>query len=184
VKSTNKMILLVAIVCAAPFISAWVAYYFFKPEGGSSYGQLLKTQPVQALPFSAQDAERVKGKWLLIQQDNECEKTCAETLYATRQARTMLNKETDRLVRVLIGNNPKVSDEVRRAHPDVIALNSPAPTPELAGLLNTKTVLIDPLNNQVIAWDRSQDLKGIKRLNGDLQRLMRATKWSTEPQSR
>ncbi|MGL4229733.1 MAG: hypothetical protein ACRCWJ_00065, partial [Casimicrobium sp.] len=71
-KSTNKMILLVALVCAAPFISAWIAYYFFKPEGGSSYGQLLKTQPVPKLAFSAQDAERTKGKWLLLQQDNEC----------------------------------------------------------------------------------------------------------------
>jgi hypothetical protein len=144
----------------------------------------VKTQPVPKLPFSAQDAERTKGKWLLLQQDNECEKTCAEALYATRQARTMLGKETDRLVRVLIGNNPKMSDDVRKAHPDVIALDAPAPTPELAGLLNTKTVLLDPLNNQVIAWDRSQDVKGIKRLNDDLQRLMRATKWSTEPQSR
>ncbi len=178
------MILLVALVCAAPFISAWVAYYFFKPEGGGSYGQLLKTQPVPKLAFSAQDAEATKGKWLLLQQDDDCEKTCAEALYATRQSRTMLNKETDRLVRVLIGSNPKVGDEVKRAHPDVIVLNAAAPTPEIAALLKTKTVLIDPLNNQVIAWDRSQDVKGIKRLNGDLQRLMRATKWSTEPQSR
>jgi hypothetical protein len=178
------MILLVALVCAAPFVSAWIAYYFFKPEGGGSYGQLLKTQPVPTLPFSAQDATLTKGKWLLLQQDNECEKTCAEALYATRQARTMLNKDTDRLVRVLIGNNPKVSDEVRKAHPDVIVMNAPAPTPEIAGLLNSKTVLLDPLNNQVIAWDRAQDIKGIKRLNGDLQRLMRATKWSTNPQSR
>ncbi len=178
------MILLVALVCAAPFVSAWIAYYFFKPEGGSSYGQLLKTLPVPKLAFSPQDAERTKGKWLLLQQDNECEKICAEALYATRQARTILNKDSDRLVRVLIGNNPKVSDEVRKAHPDVIVLNVPAPTPEIAELLATKTVLIDPLGNQVIAWDRLQDIKGIKRLYGDIQRVMRATKWSTEPQSR
>jgi hypothetical protein len=180
-KSTNKMILLVALVCAAPFVSAWIAYYLFKPEGGGgAYGQLLKTQPVPKLAFSAQQIEVTKGKWLLLQQDNDCEKTCAEALYATRQARTMLNKETDRLVRVLIGNNPRVGDDVRKAHPDLIALNSPAPTPEIAGLLATKTVLLDPLNNQVIAWDRSQDIKGIKRLNGDLARLMRAAKWSTQ----
>jgi hypothetical protein len=179
-KSTNKMILLVALVCAAPFISAWVAYYFFKPEGGSSYGQLLKTQPVPKLAFSAQETELTKGKWLLLQQDAECEKNCAEALYATRQARTMLNKDTDRLVRVLIGSNLKLSDELRKTHPDIITLNAPAPTPEIAELLKTKTVLIDPLGNQVIAWDRSQDIKGIKRLNGDMQRLMRATKWSTQ----
>jgi hypothetical protein len=179
VKSPNKMILLVALVCAAPFVSAWIAYFLIKPDGGTgSYGQLLQTKPVPALNFSAADAERTKGKWLLLQQDNECEKTCAEALYATRQARTMLGKETDRLVRVLIGSNPKVNAEMQAAHPDLIVHNASAPTPEIAALLQTKTVLLDPLNNQVTAWDRSPD---IKKLNRDLQRLMRATKWSTQP---
>jgi hypothetical protein len=182
VKSPNKMILLVALVCAAPFVSAWIAYFLIKPEGGSgSYGQLLQTKPVPALSFVGNDIERTKGKWLLLQQDNECEKNCAEALYATRQARTMLGKETDRLVRVLMSTNPKITAELRAAHPDLIVHNAPAPTPEIAALLNKKTVLLDPLSNQVMAWDRSPD---IKKLNRDLQRLMRATKWSTQPQSR
>jgi hypothetical protein len=173
------MILLVALVCAAPFVSAWIAYFLIKPQGGTgSYGQLLQTKPVPTLTFSASDAERTKGKWLLLQQDNECEKNCTEALYATRQARIMLGKETDRLVRVLIGANPKVSEEMRAAHPDLIVHNTSAPTPEIAALLTTKNVLLDPLNNQVIAWDRSPD---VKKLNSDLQRLMKATKWSTQP---
>ncbi len=172
------MILLVALVCAAPFVSAWIAYFLIKPDGATgSYGQLLQTKPVPALNFSATDAERIKGKWLLLQQDNECEKTCAEALYATRQARTMLGKETDRLVRVVIGTDPKVNAELRAAHPDLVVHNAPAPTPEIAALLTTKNVLLDPLNNQVIAWDRSPD---IKKLNRDLQRLLRASKWSKQ----
>jgi hypothetical protein len=179
VKSPNKMILLVALVCAAPFVSAWIAYFLIKPDGGTgSYGQLLQTKPVPALNFSATDAERTKGKWLLLQQDNECEKNCAEALYATRQARTMLGKETDRLVRVLIGTNPKVNAEMQATHPDLIVVAAAAPSAEIATLLQTKTVLLDPQSNQVTAWDRSPD---IKKLNRDLQRLMRATKWSTQP---
>ena len=64
------MIVLVALVCAAPFVSAWVAYYFIKPEGGKSYGELLPVLPV----ISEQDRvllgdDVVKGKWLLIQQE-------------------------------------------------------------------------------------------------------------------
>jgi hypothetical protein len=182
VKSPNKMILLVALVCAAPFVSAWIAYFLIKPDGGSgSYGQLLETKPVPALSFAGNDIERTKGKWLLLQLDSECEKNCGEALYATRQARTMLGKETDRLVRVLIGPNPKLSNEIRAAHPDLIVHSASAPTPEIATLLTNKTVLLDPQNNQVMAWDRSPD---IKKLNRDLQRLMRATKWSAQPQSR
>ncbi len=180
--STKKMIFLIAVVCAAPFASAWVAYYFFKPDGGASFGLLLKTQPVPPLPMQSLDTERAKGKFLLLHgADGACTKRCEDMLYSTRQARTMLGKETDRLARVLLGNNPQLSDDQRRAHPDLIVLNAPAPTPEIAALLASKTVLLDPLNNQVIAWDREQDVRGIKRLNGDLSRLMRATKWSTQP---
>jgi hypothetical protein len=179
VKSQNKLIVLIALVCAAPFVSAWIAYYFYKPEGGKSYGQLIEVKPVPKLSFDAKQTELTKGKWLWLQRDDECEKTCVESLYATRQARTMLNKETDRVVRVLLTQRP-ARDEVMKQHPDVVVLNANAPTPELANLLLKNTVLIDPQNNQVIAWDRSQDIKGIKRLNSDLARLMRATKWSTQ----
>ena len=65
-KSPNKMILLVALVCAAPFVSAWVAYYFIKPQGGGSYGQLLETRPLAPLALSATDAEKWGGKWRLV----------------------------------------------------------------------------------------------------------------------
>jgi hypothetical protein len=179
VKSQNKLIVLIALVCAAPFVSAWIAYYFYTPEGGKSYGQLLETKPVPKLTLDAKQIEATKGKWLLIQRDDECEKTCAEALYATRQTRTILNKEKDRLVRILLTQRA-VSDDIKKQHPDLLITNSAPPNAELATLLLTKNVLIDPLGNQVIAWDRSQDVKGIKRLTGDLSRLMRATKWSTQ----
>jgi hypothetical protein len=179
VKSQNKLIVLIALVCAAPFVSAWIAYYFYTPTGGKSYGQLLETKPVPKLALDAKQIEAIKGKWLLIQRDDECEKTCSEALYATRQARTILNKEKDRLVRVLLTQKP-LSDELARAHPDLLVSTSVPPDADIAALLLTKNVLLDPQNNQVIAWDRSQDVQGIKRLTGDLSRLMRATKWSTQ----
>ena len=102
-KSPNKMILLVALVCAAPFVSAWVAYYFIKPQGGGSYGQLLETRPLAPLALSAADAEKWGGKWRLVMAINdECAAECREALHATRQARTMLGRERERLTRVLM----------------------------------------------------------------------------------
>jgi hypothetical protein len=179
------MILLVAIVCAAPFVSAWIAYYFFKPDGGGSYGTLLETRSVIARDKYDQLIEgKLKGKWLLLHTERgDCGAACSHSLYATRQAWTMLGRERDRVVRVAVIPGEISKDDLIK-HEWLVVSRSTLPIAMDSKLLYDKIVLIDPLGNQVIAWDRSQDLKGIKRLNGDLQRLMRATKWSTEPQSR
>ncbi len=166
------MIALVALVCAAPFVSAWVAYYFIKPEGGKSYGELLPVLPV----MSEQDRvllgnDAVKGKWLLIQQEEaSCDTACSEALYATRQARTMLGRERDRVVRVLTIQN--LQPEIASQHPDLLTKAAGGKfnriVPQQGGL-----VLIDPLGNQVMLWPKNPD---IKRLNLDLSRLMRASR--------
>ncbi len=173
-KSPNKMILLVALVCAAPFVSAWVAYYFIKPQGGGNYGQLLETRPLAPLALSAQDAEKWGGKWRLVTAiGDECAAECREALYATRQARTMLGRERERLIRVVIA--PKSLDPALLAeHPDLIVLPTPTTLPDTwQALLNRGVFLIDPLGNQVILWPKNPD---IKKLNQDLARLLRASR--------
>lgn len=180
-KSQNKLIVLIAVVCAAPFVSAWIAYYFFKPEGGQSFGRLLDTKPIPALPLNAEQAALTKNKFLLLHRiDGACDKACEDALYPTRQARTLMHKDKDRVVRIALGNAPTLSAEQKLQHPDLVVLSSFAGTPELTSLLESKTVLVDPLGNQVIAWERAQDLNGIKRLHGDLARLMRASKWEAK----
>jgi hypothetical protein len=181
VKSQNKLIVLIAIVCAAPFVSAWIAYYFFKPEGGQSFGRLLETKPIPALPFNPEQAVLAKNKFVLLHRiDGACDKACEDALYPTRQARTLMHKDKERVLRVAVGNAPTLSAEQKAQHPDLVVLNSFTPSADLASLLESKTVLVDPLGNQVIAWERVQDLNGIKRLHGDLARLMRASKWEAK----
>lgn len=171
--SARTMITLVALVCAAPFVAAWIAYYVIQPSGGESYGRLLKTEPVPPLPLPREAAERSRQRWLLVmRQEGPCAAECERMLYATRQAHTMLGKERSRVQRVLIGA-PELSAEQQRAHPDLIVHPARAPTPELDRLLREGSVLIDPLGNQVITWPLDPD---IKRLNGDLMRLLRASR--------
>ncbi|MFN3630806.1 MAG: hypothetical protein ACK4XK_12250 [Casimicrobiaceae bacterium] len=171
--STRVMILLVALVCAAPFLAAWVAYYVIKPQGGGSYGQLLRTTPVPPLDLPAEASERVRSRWIvLMQADGPCGPECERMLYATRQAHTMLGKERSRVQRVLIGT-PELNVEQQRAHPDLLVVHATAPTPEIEQLLRDRSVLLDPLGNQVIAWPRDPD---IKKLNQDLMRLLRASR--------
>ena len=173
-KSPNKMILLVALVCAAPFVSAWVAYYFIKPQGGGSYGQLLETRPLAPLSLSAGDAEKWGGKWRLVTSiDDECAAVCRDALHATRQARTMLGRERERLIRVVISAKP-LDPALLAEHPDLIVFSTPIALPDTwQALLKRGVFLVDPLGNQVILWPKNPD---IKKLNQDLARLLRASR--------
>jgi hypothetical protein len=173
-KSPNKMILLVALVCAAPFVSAWVAYYFIKPQGGSSYGQLLETRPLAPLALSASDAEKWVGKWRLVMAVGaECAAECRDALLATRQARTMLGRERERLIRVVIAEKG-LDSALLAEHPDLIVFSKPLTLPDTwQALLKRGVFLVDPLGNQVILWPKQPD---IKKLNQDLARLLRASR--------
>ena len=173
-KSPNKMILLVALVCAAPFVSAWVAYYFIKPQGGGSYGQLLETRPLAPLVLSAADAEKWGGKWRLVMAvGGECATECREALHATRQARTMLGRERERLIRVVVSAK-ELDPALLADHPDLIVFSKPVTLPEpWKALLERGVFLVDPLGNQVILWPKAPD---IKKLNQDLLRLLRASR--------
>ena len=173
-KSAHKMILLVALVCAAPFVSAWVAYYFIKPQGGVSYGQLLETRPLAPLALSATDAEKWGGKWRMVMAvDDECAAECREALHATRQARTMLGRERERLIRFVIAAKG-LDSALLAEHPDLIVFSTPVTLPDTwQALLKRGVFLVDPLGNQVILWPKNPD---IKKLNQDLARLLRASR--------
>ena len=173
-KSPNKMILLVALVCAAPFVSAWVAYYFIKPQGGGSYGQLLETRPLTPLALSTTDAEKWGGKWRLVMAvGDECATECREALHATRQARTMLGRERERLVRVVIASK-SLDPALLAEHPDLIVFSTPTALPDTwQALLKRGVFMVDPLGNQVILWPKNPD---IKKLNQDIARLLRASR--------
>jgi hypothetical protein len=146
------MIALIAAVCAAPFISAWFAYYVIKPAGGKSYGDLL---PTQALPALSQDpafVQKAKGRWLLVHRlEGDCDASCEEVLYATRQAHLMLGRERSRVQRVVLGS-VRLNATQQQMHQDLLLLQAEAPSPALTEKLRRGTVLIDPLGNQVILW--------------------------------
>jgi hypothetical protein len=166
------MIALVALVCAAPFVSAWVAYYVIKPTGGKSYGELLPVAQV----LSEQDrfaygGDALKGKWLLLQTEPaDCDSACVEALYASRQARTMLGRDKDRVVRVLGSRKPPA--DAAQLHADLV-VKTPLQGAPAFELFKNRLVLVDPLGNQVIVWPKNPD---IKKMNQDLARLMRASR--------
>jgi len=174
VKSSTKMIMLVALVCAAPFVSAWIAYYVIKPTGGLSYGELLATRPMPAFTVAAADAGQWEGHWRMVQLvPADCAKECEDTLYATRQARTMLGRDKERVTRVAIVQRPPAAAMVN-AHPDLLVIRTSGQLPpEWLVDLDRGILLVDPLGNRVILWPRNPD---VKKLNQDLARLLRASR--------
>jgi hypothetical protein len=164
---TQRMMLLIFAVCAAPFVLGTLAYFYYKPEGRINYGELLETKPIalptgKTLAGAELSGAQFKGKWWIL---HTCGADCKTELYATRQSRTLLNKDKEKVQRVILMVSPP-SDALKAEHPDaqwLVAAGSGSPHPN-------SILLVDPLSNQVLAWPKAPD---IKRLHKDLSRLMR-----------
>lgn len=182
-----KMLLIWA-VCAAPVIGSYLAYYVFKPQARSNYGQLIDPQrPLpgpQALPLTdlqgrAVDATRLRGQWLLmVVAGGRCDNRCEALLYQQRQLREMLGKDKDRLDRVwLVHDDEPVRDALRPALQDVWILRV-APDRLAAWLapgsgqeLPAHLYLVDPLGHWMMRFPPDAEPARVKR---DLDKLMRA----------
>ena len=103
-----------------------------------------------------------------------CDAACGETLYATRQARTMQGKDMDRVARAWIVTDDAVPAPERLAeHPGIVVARLPASEVAKLPKGGSAVVLMDPLGNQVLAWPRQPDPKALAK---DLSRLLKASR--------
>jgi hypothetical protein len=176
----RRTLLLIALVALAPIVASYAAYYFFRPDARSNYGTLLPTQPAAEIegttargaPFRLAE---LRGRWaLIVAGDGRCDAPCNAMLYATRQARTMQNREQERIVRVLVVSTDTPPDAaIVDANPGLIVVHrapasASASTPEPMSVL-----LVDPLGNQVLRYREPLNVKGLAR---DLARLLKASR--------
>src|SRR5688572_11930292 len=89
--------LAVMLVCAAPVLASYLAYYVIRPEGRRNYGELVEPQrPLPAVTAQALDGKAVplpslKGQWLLVSvASGACDAACEQHLYLQRQLRESL----------------------------------------------------------------------------------------------
>ena len=116
------ILLLVALVCAAPVIGSYFTYYVIKPTGGTtSYGKLIEPQrPIpESLVVTGEDGKPLKldslrGRWLMITVDGSaCDKACVTKLYFMRQIRVTQAGERERIVNVWLRTDAgKVPDAI------------------------------------------------------------------------
>lgn len=194
----NHRVKLVAIcaVFTVPLIAAAVVFFLLPPSKSMNYGALV--QPVIALPevpaplaFAGDfgDGKQVnidrglRGKWLMVMQDTSaCAERCQKKLYAMRQARTIIGREQDRLMRVvLLADDGQPSAELQAAYKGTVWVKA-KDHPWLAALakLNADNPQkssdeiygVDTLGNLFIRYQYDADIKLIVR---DFNRVMKAS---------
>lgn len=105
-------LLLIGLLFLGPFLAAY-AWYFYYPQwrvvGRTNYGQLIEpARPLaefsgETMAGVAVNAQVFKGHWTLLYVGTEsCADACMHSLYLTRQVRTRLARDRDRVQRVYI----------------------------------------------------------------------------------
>lgn len=176
--------LFILLVCAAPTIAAYLAFYVFPPDGRVNYGELIEPRPVPPLPLVALDGRPfsvsdLRGKWVLVHFDDAaCAEACARKLFNMRQARIAQGREMERIERlwvVLDGGAPspevaRVAESVRIARGEAAAIVGAFPAPES---VRDHVYLVDPLGNLMLRFPRDADPR---RMVKDLQRLLKVSR--------
>jgi cytochrome oxidase Cu insertion factor (SCO1/SenC/PrrC family) len=180
-RNARRTLALLALVCAAPVVASYVAYYWLHRDARVNYGE-LDPHPAPAIAGVAADGTpwqlaSLRGRWiLLVTTDTECDAICEDALYATRQARTIQGREQERIVRVLLQPTgvappaPTLAEE----HPGLVVVRGdPQQWTSLKGGAATSIYLLDPLGNFVLRYPPDPD---IKRLAKDLERVLKASR--------
>ncbi|WP_144111045.1 SCO family protein [Paraburkholderia sp. BCC1886] len=183
------ILLLLALICAAPIAVSYFTYYVIKPNGGStSYGTLVEPQrPIpDGLTVTGEDGKplalaSLRGRWLMISVDGSaCDKACVTKLYFMRQIRAAQGPERERVVEVWLRTDAgKVSNVIQTAYPDTqMLVADPARLatwlPADAGTSTTDHLyLVDPNGNLMMRFPKDPNPSKIK---GDVTRLL---KWSS-----
>jgi len=154
------------LVCAAPFVLAWMAYVFGWASGATSnYGELIAPRPLAGPPFEA-----LRGKWLLVTADAAaCHAACENKLFFLRQVRRAQGKEMERVERlwlVVDGGAPRPELLAAIEGTRLATLRDATFSPE-------HIYVVDPLGNLMLRFPRDPDPT---RMIRDLQRLLKASR--------
>jgi len=186
--------LLVMLVCAAPVLASYTAYYFVRPEGRRNFGELIDPQrPLPALTGVALDGapvqlQALRGQWLLMSvSGGACDATCTNHLYFQRQLREGLGKDKDRVDWVwLVTDDAPVAQALRPALQGATVIRVPPnalgqwlvaqPGQKLADHL----YVVDPMGNWMMRFPPGISLENASRFKRDIERLLRASaSWDT-----
>ena len=177
----------VLLVCAAPLIASYLAYYVFKPTARDNYGTLIdpRAYPVPALASTTLDGrpeglDNYKGKWIMLKVGGgDCAEACKKQLFTMRQLRLMQGKNMDRVERVwLITDAEPLDTMLIRAYDGMHMLRADAATvnkwlPADRGTHASDHIyVIDPLGNLMMRFPADPEPKKVHK---DISKLLKAS---------
>lgn len=192
------LMIVVLLVCAAPVIASYLAYFVVRPEGRSNYGELIV--PPRALPATLPLADSrgqpvaapsLRGQWLLIVvASGACDTGCERRLWLQRQLHESLGRDKDRVDKLWLvddGITPRpeilagiaaIGSEARGGYAAALVLQSPRarlaawlePAPQHA--LEDHLYVVDPRGDWMMRAPADADPARLKR---DLDKLLRAS---------
>lgn len=180
----------VLLLCAAPVIASYVAYYVVRPQApGRNFGELIDPQrPLPDTMATTLDGQQVslttlKGQWLLLATGGgACGPACVQQLYLQRQLREVLGKDKDRLDRVwLVSDEAPIPQELLPGLRQATVLRVPRAelerwlAPAAGQQLPDHLYLVDPMGNWMMRFPANLELQQASKAKRDLERLMRAS---------
>jgi len=197
--------LAVLLVCAAPVVASYFAYYVIRPQSIRSFGELV--QPQRELPkVTATTLEgkpvsmpSLKGQWLLVSvAGGACDPACERHLYLQRQLRESLGKDKDRVDWVWLVNDAQpVRDALRPGLAQATVLRIDAAelarwlSPAAGHRIEDHLYVVDPMGHWMLRFPalsvpaeasgsagvapRGLDAAAAAKIKRDLERLLRAS---------
>jgi len=177
-----------------PVLLSWVMFQtqdLWWSGTTGNYGELITpARPVQLPGLQTYDGEvfdgtYLRGRWtMVILAEKPQDAGSRESLYTTRQVRTALEKDQERVQRLLVLEkppSPELRDELGRIDPELIVTVAPekglAPirkelSPSGSSANDGVVYLIDPLGNLMMRYPAG--FEG-KRMLKDLRRLLKVS---------
>jgi cytochrome oxidase Cu insertion factor (SCO1/SenC/PrrC family) len=174
----RRTMLMVLVICAAPFVLGTIAFYWWTPPRSTNYGELLSlSQPaVNALTVDGKplDLQQFRNKWVLVTIDRmPCDDSCEKKLFLTRQVRIAQGRDQERVARLwlMLGSGtpePKLQPLVDQAM--VARLTAEDLTPAFGATPFAHVYVIDPQGNLMMRFPPDPNPS---RVIKDLQKLLR-----------
>ena len=184
-RKSQRMLLLVAAVCLAPFVASFALYYFWQPSGRVNYGDLVEGVVVPAGALAAPsggkpfDFAQLRGRWIFVTVDSgTCDDYCRNKLWKIRQVRLTQGKYPERIERVwLLNDTQPVAAGVTEEYEGTWIARTQGSTVLTALPFRDEQrdhiYLVDPLGNVVLRYPKDADPTGMKK---DISRLLRISR--------
>lgn len=182
----SRVLWLLVVVCLAPVVASYLAYYVFPPTGRTNYGELIEPQRPAAttaattLEGQPTTVAALRGSWVLVQvAPATCDAACQKRLWVMRQVRATTGKERDRVQRLwLITDTSAPTAELLREFEGTVLWRVSAAQMQTLFAHETDTAtehlwMIDPQGHLMMRWPREVDPNRMKK---DVERLLRASR--------